>query len=740
MPQFKNEIVFADPKKEGLSSDIDELLMPSGFSRYRLNCRSGSAEGENVGVIENVKGNVLVSYSFPSGVDFKTIGSVQNISDLKLYYFVWASDGRSHSILEYNLKQNTIQLVARETVFNFSEFGYINNPKYVDGNLLWINNRIPCRINIQKALNKIAGVPAGIDSYGTIDQQVLDIIKSPPTNPLDIEYQSDTTRDYNNLRGNMYQFSYQYVYDDNSKSVWSTYSKVGKPLGDELPDGSFFEDQTVNNNIKVTLETGTIEVKRINLAVREANDAIWKQVESLDKYDSSGNVLIASNTTYDYYYYGDKKGIAISETDFARPYDYVPIEAGAQEIIREKFERLVYGDIIEGYDNVRLDAVITPRQEIYSLGNVIVKFTVTDLGTQWQVDIPIPIITGNVYVANVEMALPAVGSIVVREKAETGDTIGDVRTRIVIALNDAINEYLGTTAIGYAFTSIPTNRYFVSKIPSISNTTGQRYDTLDKVLQPKGGAYHQLGIVYYDKADRRGFVNIDGIYPDIISTDDIKGRVYIPHIAGSGITYTNSYPYYVFDWRVRHIPPVWATHWQWVYSLNQSVSSFLQYYINNNEQISRDTKGYLRVKLNDQITVVNERAINSIIGTYQWQKGDRARISYKIPNLANIQTSPVGKFIDIEILGQDSSTEEILLPDFSPENYGLLDSAHFVGFVIEVYTPRKEYTEETQPYFEVGERFEIGNPGTLSRYHKGETQDQDPSNPSIVSANGKVWI
>ena len=100
----------------------------------------------------------------------------------------------------------------------------------------------------------------------------------------------------------------------------------------------------------------------------------------------------------------------------------------------------------------------------------------------------------------------------------------------------------------------------------------------------KSGANHDLGIVYYDEADRSSTVNksIDSsIFVDFPSerkvysstTDNARGR-------------TDCF------WAIMHRPPDWATHYQWVYSGNTSVLDFVQLVIRNRWR-DKDNKIYL---------------------------------------------------------------------------------------------------------------------------------------------------
>ena len=61
----------------GLDRDSDERLVRNGDYRFALNVRNVSSDGDEVGTIQNVQGNLAVSYTLPSGNNL-VIGSVEH--------------------------------------------------------------------------------------------------------------------------------------------------------------------------------------------------------------------------------------------------------------------------------------------------------------------------------------------------------------------------------------------------------------------------------------------------------------------------------------------------------------------------------------------------------------------------------------------------------------------------------------------------------------------------------------
>lgn len=775
MKQIEDINSFADPQKEGLDSDTNDNFVPKGHSRYRLNCRSGSSGG-SVGIIENVKGTVLCSYTFEEDREYTEIGSCDDAVNSHIYYFV--AGGDEHYILRYSVELNSITLILRHALLNFSASNRIHNPAFIDGVLLWTDGNNPPRsLIVQNAINYTNGVAGGLTSYAAITEQVLDAIIYPPGFPPTIEYGDDLTKDVNNLRGGMWQFAYQYVYVDNAKSCWSPYSKVGKPVFDENVDGRFFEDQQKNNYIKVTLNTGTNEVKRINLATRENNIAEWTLIEGIDKYDEAGTNIIAHNINYEYDFYNDFRGEPLDQVDFVRPFDYVPLKTKAQEVSDD--ERLIYGNNQEGYDNVELDTEIelldtyadagigpieqllvthdVPAPPHYNYGDfsnyqVRCTFTTPVINTNviytiyiWVSD---SLATDGQYGAGDAFYQPTGTLPSYKLYKQTWQGIITSPTTL-----DDILDYLSTAGGVVADMIIKSGntlrfnikgKNYLMGTPVLAFTYPLLRVTVSKQVIPSGflkrtifkqGAYHQFGIVYYDKSNRSGYTNVGttqlGVYD--------PQKIYMPTVreiwgGWSNDNYPFKYPRYI----IRHRPPAWATHYQIVHSGNQSINKFFTIAIPQGIMIvpPNPITGWryvadddtIRIDINSLIIEQKGRVTNLNYGTYGFVPGDRVRFLYVKAGKTNTQMVFLPNNVDVEILGYDDTTQEIMLPNFGLSK---IDMGSVV--VMEVYTPSKNKDEKIV-FKEIGLCYEIGNPGQANAYHKGNNQDQDAADPTGTPA------
>jgi len=139
----------------GLNTDANYNVIPKGDYPWALNIKQ--SEYQQTGNIVNVKGNVKVSITLPSGTN-EVIGYCEDREDLAGLYFIYNSND-DHCILRYNSSDNTIdKILWEESVLNFSLSYRINNPVVVGSDdkklLFWTDNYNPPRkLNITRMYN-----------------------------------------------------------------------------------------------------------------------------------------------------------------------------------------------------------------------------------------------------------------------------------------------------------------------------------------------------------------------------------------------------------------------------------------------------------------------------------------------------------------------------------------------------------------------------------------------------------
>ena len=98
-----------------LERDLDDRIIPAGTYRDALNISVDTSEDANVGVIENMKGNIeitnqnITGLSSSSNPNAKVIGSYAHPEGNRIYYFV--TGDKSDGIFEHNLKDNTVKTI-----------------------------------------------------------------------------------------------------------------------------------------------------------------------------------------------------------------------------------------------------------------------------------------------------------------------------------------------------------------------------------------------------------------------------------------------------------------------------------------------------------------------------------------------------------------------------------------------------------------------------------------------------
>jgi hypothetical protein len=155
-----------------MNKDLDERLVPNGEYRDALNAQVSTTDGSDIGSLQNIMGNLDISYDFfvdPSGAQipratletfgFYCVGSILDEKTDRLYWLV--SGGGVDFIAEYDYNTKRVSPIvvdvfspslppgAEGRVLNFDKSYLITGINIVDEILFWTdNNTEPKRINI----------------------------------------------------------------------------------------------------------------------------------------------------------------------------------------------------------------------------------------------------------------------------------------------------------------------------------------------------------------------------------------------------------------------------------------------------------------------------------------------------------------------------------------------------------------------------------------------------------------
>ena len=251
-------------------------------------------------------------------------------------------------------------------------------------------------------------------------------------------------------------------------------------------------------------------------------------------------------------------------------------------------------------------------------------------------------------------------------------------------------------------------------IINLQDVTATSLSTLGSSALKRGGSY-TTGIVYYDRANRSGLVNIS-------SDSELLIPFYTEKV--NNIIQFDSPPF--ITWEITHAPPSWATHYQWVRTKNTATSRYLQWspkavsYLNDSGTVSNFNDGtQISIDITNLSTEYISKYPDSVL-SYDYTPGDRVRF------IKDSNGDLLQDYFDVKITSFTAGvlTMEKLnsFPDFKE------------GCLFEIYTPKLELDADI--YYEIGECFEVEETilnGKKYYSHKGLTSNQSPfalSNPA----------
>lgn len=355
-----------------MNKSVDERLIPNGEYIDALNCRMGSSEGSEIGVIENSKGNEKLTTLIYNGTSLsssaRTIGAYQDGASETIYWFVHdpsfatSPTGKLDMVVSFNAQTQVLTyhivsikngVAGTNTTLNFNPEYLITGVNLVDsgseGLLFWTDDyNQPRFINIKRSYP----LPAfGLDQF--TGESIL-VIKKPPMTAPQIQPLS-TGGQQNFMEERFICFAYRYRYADGEYSATSQFTEPAFiPNQFQFTPSSYLNDGMMNiaNTTIISYNTGGPLVKGIDLLFKEASSNVIKVIEKLDK-EVMG---IPDNTVAQYTFSNSKIFTVLPESEILRLYDNVPLLAKAQTIMGN---RLVYGNYVEGYDLVDINGVPT---------------------------------------------------------------------------------------------------------------------------------------------------------------------------------------------------------------------------------------------------------------------------------------------------------------------------------------------------------------------------------------------
>lgn len=721
-----------------LNLDAAAYRMPPSDYIDALNITKDAQLGSNDRVVSNIVGNRLVDYTLPDGIN-KEIGRKEDIVRNRIYYMIWNSND-FHLILYYDkTNDEIIKLLANLTdtdgidILQFNPSWRINHIDIIyrdEGDLISFTDGYtsPKEINETFLAN---------GTYPIVKLQFIEKAKRPPlTSPLCV-YGSDTNRNANALRRKLFQFSYYWGYDNFEESTFSTYSKIPLPIGYYGSDNDI--DNTSNNFISITVDTGDENVRKIFIAMRNNIGDAWGdfvQIAAVDKDDLG----IPDNSTYGFLFYNDNVYPPITTggvqyTDGVQTiqlFDWCPRTAFTQCLPNGNV--INYGAITEGYNNYPqnlLDVTITaenvtnippdsdPPAINYSQLGTLYTFTVSG-------EVPV----GTVYTIRAVIGgIPPLTQITLAQyTALPGDTIDDVALGLFTYTSVNHPAYAGGIVANVITYIMPSNSFVIIHIDT-GGGSGSEISTEKTWLWDANYIY---GIVYVDEQNR----DMPGVttYANPTNVDN-DFLVTTPSFSLDGTSVQTP----VINAEINHLPPVGAVRYYWV-RRRLTYGTFMMYetcdFLND-----PDSDGFLYFCL---ANIEAYKAANSqfIYGTAPISDESRIKI---IAAIASSDYNGTLYTEDYQILstvlkqptsgGDDVSFIKVKKPD------GSLSNPYTANMLVMIYTPALNPTTLADSgFWEWGEGYDIYELSGVN-YHRGMNQDQTSLQPATFTwAEGDVYF
>lgn len=679
---------------------------------------------------QGIKGTTLIPNSLlpTTGVNM-TIGCHYDAIGYRIFFFNYNSGG-FHGIYIYYTRTNTfVRLIQTGTNTSGDPLAFtptritsidILYGDPLDGDLLFYIDSLgrPRKFNINRVLS---------GSYGSVKDDYLQVIKAPPFKPPTVVYENDFTATINNCVNSIFKFCATYIYDDNEESVISSGCAIALPSDPFDPSNNV--SQARNCRIRLYLQTGDTNVKKIRIYGKQTKDGAtsdWFIVETIIKSDLS----IPDNGVYQYLFYNNGQYVAADAAFTSLGQDFVPQLANCQALLAGT--TISYAGLTEGYDYVKPVLNITavnknsPDYTIngsllcayptgsFSGSQPLIRVFLTGVGTNDGFGNPIDLEKG-----------PSI--LFVRVKSNTSDISFSYN-------NSAGNRNISTllfdlrgaaTSAGWTFVSSDTNSITIfyptgNVVLQSAGTNGVSSD-VSLYKSPRLAFYpesdYQFGIVYYDKDGRTNGVSSDvsgkiktALFTNTIDqinevTINLSGMTppswaaYYHVVRTDTLTY-NKHGYWVSNQAFKNISQNGATQFAYfgitnMFDYNQSISA---------------TEGVVSYTFatGDRIRVLGRYAVN---GTYTPLNLDYAVIGSQTEIVVDGVTQ-IGNFVQIYYPQSDINT-----------NFKFDGTDDFENYHILLYSYKSYASTNQNVFFEVGEEYEIGNPGTSTAYHMGNAGD-----------------
>lgn len=280
----------------GLDFDSDDASILPGFCRDIRNVIPKQGGLSKAGGVQNTPSNE----SFALPVSGTVIGSFEDKTNNRVFLFIKGS-AQDH-VYYFSPNSNSFTKVLSSAYLGFSTSSRISSVDCIEDILQWTDNlNEPRSIVVSDA---VAGVYS--ESSSDIGYQIS-LQKSNPSSVMDAIRSTDGTVSINNVASDSWNFSFRYLYRDNTASFFSPPSKL--VYADMYPNINSNTDNRVTMVIPIGAEVIPV-VKKIQVAYIRNSDGNYF---IFDEFDHDG-----VSSSYTKYFYNNESVTAVAPADLVK--------------------------------------------------------------------------------------------------------------------------------------------------------------------------------------------------------------------------------------------------------------------------------------------------------------------------------------------------------------------------------------------------------------------------------------
>jgi len=717
-----------------MDADSPDLVFPRGAHRSAYNGIFRGPQGQMR--YEVVPGTTLVPNSLLPGTGTNmTIGGKYDQVRQRLFFFNYNSTG-FHGIYIYTTATGTFNTLV-QTGINTEGDPLAFNPTVrihsidiiygdaVSGDLLVYVDSLqrPRKLNINRLL-------AG--GYTIIKDAYLKVSKAPPIPPPQCVYENDTTVTNNNLINALFNFSCTHLYDDFEESVLGSGAK--QPLPSDPFDPKDNTPAYRNSRIRIYVPTGDQNVKKIRIYGKQVKSGVtsdWFVIDTLIKSDLG----IADNTVYQYLFFNNGNYTTADPAFTTLDFDRVPQSAICQGLLNGNV--ISYGSITEGYDyfnpslNILTNNTTFPLYSASGL-NFFASPNGVLSGSQPQITIYLSGVGTNDGFGNPQNLEKAPGQLFVRAKSNGSDISfsynnagGNHNIPSLLASLQAAGISAGWVFVSNTSNSLTMYYPTGTVVFNYAYFSGVSSDT-SPYVSPVSTHFpvcsYSYGVLYRDEDGRTNGV-ISNVSGNILTQfQGPSGQIPEVTISLAGFT-----------------PPSWAVYYEIVRTDNLTYDKYLNWVsgsaYSDISQLSSLQYAYFGISNIDDYNLsiaATSGGAGGVVG-YTFSSGDRIKVTGRydvngtLSNL-NFDYAILGVAVNPIINGQVQLGNfiQIAYPsgDIGP-SYKFDGTPDFQQYQILIYSYKAHSSSNQNVFYQVGQQYNIANPGTVSAYHMGNVSDSN---------------